>query len=79
MLIYSRNKSYATLQRTRPRTLHHGTVPTGGLHIHLHLGALGVWIAMIFDWLFKAIIFLIRYKVRKLEPRKVLINKEQTS
>ncbi len=48
-------------------------------HYTLHLGALGVWIAMVFDWLFKAIIFLIRYKVRKLEPRKVLINKEQTS
>lgn len=48
-------------------------------HYTLHLGALGVLIAMVFDWLFKAIIFLIRYKVRKLEPKKVLINKEQTS
>lgn len=39
-------------------------------HYTLHLGALGVWIAMVFDWIFKAIIFIIRYKVKKLEYRK---------
>ena len=41
-------------------------------HYTLHLGALGVWTAMIFDWIFKALIFLIRYKVRKLEPKHKL-------
>ena len=25
---------HATLQRTRPRTIHHGAVPARGLHIH---------------------------------------------
>ena len=39
-------------------------------HYQFHLGAMGVWIAMIFDWLFKAIVFIIRYKVKKLEYKK---------
>lgn len=39
-------------------------------HYTLALGALGVWIAMIIDWLAKAIVFIIRYKVKKLEYPK---------
>ena len=35
-------------------------------HYTLALGALGVWIAMVIDWLAKAIVFIIRYKVKKL-------------
>lgn len=42
-------------------------------HYTLHLGALGVWTAMIFDWTFKALVFIIRYKVRKLEPKKSIL------
>ena len=42
-------------------------------HFTLALGALGVWIAMLFDWLAKAIVFLIRYKTKRLEyPKKQL-------
>lgn len=39
-------------------------------HYTLALGALGVWIAMVIDWLAKAIVFIIRYKVKKLEYPK---------
>lgn len=39
-------------------------------HYTLGLGALGVWIAMVIDWLAKAIVFIIRYKVKKLEYPK---------
>lgn len=39
-------------------------------HYTLALGALGVWIAMVIDWLAKAIVFIIRYKIKKLEYPK---------
>lgn len=48
-------------------------------HFTLGLGALGVWIAMVFDWLFKAIIFLIFFKISKLEPRSRKLKLQETS
>lgn len=36
-------------------------------HLAFGLGALGVWIAMLFDWLAKACVFLFRYRHKKLE------------
>ena len=48
-------------------------------HYTLALGALGVWIAMVIDWLAKAIVFIIRYKVKKLEYPKRNTQIEKTA
>ena len=40
--------------------------------LYLHMGVIGVWWAMIVDWIFRSICFMIRYKSNKWMNRKLV-------
>ena len=42
------------------------------LGIHFGMGALGVWIAMIFDWIFRTVMFLVRFRIGKWKQIKLV-------